>query len=142
MTLKAIIIDDSPLQQLATSKLINDNPNLKLTGIFDNPKTGLEAIKSFRPDVVFLDVEMPGMSGFEVLESLDHECQVILNSTRSEFAFKAFRYDHVKDYVTKPMKRERFEMAVERAMKHETALRKTEKLCTIPVYRERSLWAC
>lgn len=141
MTLTTIIIDDSPLQQLATSKLINDNPSLKLQGIFENPKSGLEAIKSLRPDIVFLDVEMPGMNGFEVLESLDCNCQVILNSTRPEFAFQAFRYDHVKDYVTKPMKRDRFEKAVDKVMKNEAAQHRMEKVFTVPVYHERPLQA-
>lgn len=116
MTLTAIVIDDSPLQQLATCKLVKENANLNLIAAFDNPKIGLEAVNRFRPDVLLLDVEMPGLSGFEILESLDHDCQVILNSTRSQFAFRAFKYEQVKDFVTKPMKKSRFEKSIDRVV--------------------------
>ncbi|MGX1929043.1 LytR/AlgR family response regulator transcription factor [Flagellimonas sp. 2504JD4-2] len=137
MTLTAIVIDDSLMQRLATSKLIKDNPNLKLRGAFNNPKIGLQAVNLFKPDVVFLDVEMPGLNGFEVLASLKCDCQVILNSTRSQFAFNAFLYDRVKDFVTKPMKKDRFERTVERVLKNRSAKQRTEKLNAVPVYTER-----
>ena len=136
MTLTAIVIDDSPVQRLTTSKLVENNPNLELRGTFDNPKIGLQAVNRFRPDVVFLDVEMPGLNGFEVIESLEYDCQVILNSTRSQFALNAFQYDHVKDYVTKPMKKDRFEKSVERVLKNQSAKQKTEKQHSVPVYHE------
>ncbi|TAI48098.1 LytR/AlgR family response regulator transcription factor [Flagellimonas allohymeniacidonis] len=137
MTLTAIVIDDSPMQRLATGKLVKNNPNLKLRGTFDNPKIGLQAVNLLRPDVVFLDVEMPGLNGFEVLESLEYDCQVILNSTRSQFALNAFQYNHVKDYVTKPMKKDRFEKSVDRLIKNQCAKQKTEKFNSVPVYKER-----
>ncbi|WP_422859704.1 LytR/AlgR family response regulator transcription factor [Flagellimonas sp. S174] len=137
MTLTAIVIDDSPLQQFATCKLINNNPNLKLTASFNDPKVGLEAVNRFRPDVVFLDVEMPGLNGFEFLENLNHDCQVILNSTRSQFALTAFQYNQVKDYLTKPMARPRFEKSIERVVKNKCAKQKIEKPHTVPVYHER-----
>ncbi len=137
MILTAIVIDDSPMQRLTTTKMVENNSNLKLLGNFDNPKVGLQAANLFRPDVVFLDVEMPGLNGFEVLESLEYDCQVILNSTRSQFALNAFQYDYVKDYVTKPMKKDRFEKSVERVMKNQIAKQKIAKQLTVPVYHER-----
>ncbi len=137
MILTAIVIDDSPMQRLTTTKLVESNPNLKLLGNFDKPEVGLQTANLFRPDVVFLDVEMPGLNGFEVLESLEYDCQVILNSTRSQFALNAFQYDYVKDYVTKPMKKDRFKKSVERVVKNQIAKQKTAKQPTVPVYHER-----
>ncbi len=137
MILSAIVIDDSALQRMTTCKLVKDNPNLHLMESFNDPQAGLEAANRLRPDVVFLDVEMPGLDGFVVIESLEYDCQVILNSTRSQFALHAFQYDHVKDYVTKPMKKDRFEKAIEKVVKNEDAQRKAEKLFTVPVYTER-----
>lgn len=117
MTLTAIVIDDSTLQQMTTCKYVNDNPNLELIACFNNPKMGLEAVNDLRPDVLFLDVEMPGLDGFEVMDSLKHQCQVILNSTKSEFALKAFSYNAVKDYLTKPMNRPSFEKSVQKILR-------------------------
>lgn len=142
MTLTAIVIDDSSLQKIATSKLIKDNPNLTLIGSFSNPLIGLEAVNHLRPDVLFLDVEMPLLNGFQVLESIQHDCQVIMNSTREEFALQAFEYNHVKDYLTKPMKKQRFEKSVERAMKNQGATRPALTQYPIPVYNERLNEAC
>ncbi len=118
MTLTTMVIDDSSLQQLATCKLIKDNPNLKLIQTFKDPKAGLEAVNHLRPDILFLDVEMPNLDGFGVLEGLKHDCHVILNSTKSQFALKAFQYNQVKDYMTKPMNKPRFEKSIERVLKN------------------------
>jgi len=118
MTLTTIVIDDSTLQRVATGRLIENHPNLRLMGTFDDPKKGLEAVNKFQPDVLFLDIEMPGLGGFEVLELLECDCQVILNSTRSQFALHAFQYDQVKDFLVKPMNKPRFEKSVDKAIKN------------------------
>ncbi len=120
MTLTAIVIDDSTLQRVATGRLIENHPNLRLMGTYSDPKKGLEAVNKFQPDVLFLDIEMPGLGGFEVLELLECDCQVILNSTRSQFALHAFQYDQVKDFLVKPMNKPRFEKSVEKAIKNVT----------------------
>ncbi len=137
MILTAIVIDDSPLQRMMTNKLVKENPNLQFIESFNDPETGLEAIHRIQPDVVFLDVEMPKLNGFEFLENLNHDCQVILNSTRSQFALTAFQYDQVKDFMTKPMNQDRFEKSVERMVKKEHANQKKVSLYSVPVYQER-----
>ena len=83
-------------------------------------KVVLKAVNKFQPDVLFLDIEMSGLGGFEVLELLECDCQVILNSTRSQFALHAFQYDQVKDFLVKPMNKPRFEKSVEKAIKNMT----------------------
>ncbi len=137
MTLTVIIIDDSPLMRMTTARLVNDNPNLKLIGCFSDPDAGLEAVNSLQPDVLFLDVEMPVLNGFNVIEQLSCDCQVILNSTRPEFALMAFQYFEVKDYLSKPMKRSRFELAIDRAIKNQGLKNKERNIASVPVYTER-----
>lgn len=126
MKLTTIVIDDSALQQLATCKLVNSNPNLKLLASYRDPIIGIEAVKRFRPDVLFLDVEMNELNGFEVLEHIEDDCQVILNSTQSQFALRAFQYSQVKDYLTKPMARPRFEKSIDRVMTNQLRMNKEE----------------
>lgn len=82
MQLSTLIIDDSKMQELLTLKMINENPNLSYIGSYSNPKEGLQAANRLKPDVIILDVEMPEMDGFAVLENLEHDCQVIMYSTR------------------------------------------------------------
>ena len=137
MTLTVIIIDDSPLMRMTTSRLVNDNPNLKLIGCFSDPSEGLEAVNRLQPDVLFLDVEMPVLNGFNVIEQLNCDCQVILNSTRQEFALMAFQYFEVKDYLSKPMKKSRFELSIDRAVKNQWLKNKERSIASVPVYTER-----
>ena len=137
MKLTTIVIDDSSLQQMATCKFIKDNPHLELIGAYHDPEIGLEAVNDFQPDVLFLDVEMPGIDGFEVIEQLNCDCQVILNSTLDKFALSAFQYDEVKDYLTKPMRKPRFERAIDKAVKNHTSKNAEQGIVDVPVYTER-----
>ncbi len=121
------------MQELLTLKMVNENANLSCVGTYNNPKEGLQAANTLRPDIIILDVEMPELDGFGVLESLNHDCQVILYSTRSEFAFSAFQYNQVKDYLTKPMKKPRFEKAVVKVLQHK--LRNQKKELNLGTYR-------
>ncbi len=137
MKLTTIVIDDSSLQQMATCRFIKDHPHLELIGAYHDPEIGLEAVNDFQPDVLFLDVEMPGINGFEVIEQLDCNCQVILNSTLSDFALSAFQYDEVKDYLMKPMNRSRFKKAIDKAVKNHASSNAELGIANIPVYTER-----
>ena len=137
MKLTTLIIDDSKMQELLTLKMVNEHPNLSCIGSYNNPIEGLSAANALRPDIIILDVEMPELDGFTVLENLKHDCQVILYSTRSEFALSAFKYDHVKDYMTKPMKRPRFEKSIEKVMKNQLLNSKKELNLGTYFYSER-----
>ncbi|MEM6894430.1 MAG: response regulator [Bacteroidota bacterium] len=116
--LTTIIIDDSTLQRLATTRFVGDHPELNLIGTYSDARVGLEAANSLKPDLLILDVEMPELGGFDVLSKLTHDCQVILYSTRSQFALEAFQYTQVKDFLMKPMYKPRFEKSIERILKN------------------------
>lgn len=123
MKLKTLIIDDSPMQALITSNLVKSHPNLEFLGVCFNPKEGLERIRELKPDLLFLDIEMPQMNGFELLDQLDVPCQVVLNSTRPQFAMDAALYKF-SDFLLKPMNMDLFNQVIEERI--------AEKVQTIP----------
>lgn len=113
--LRSIIVDDSAVQRLAVSKLISNHPDLELIIQY---KDGFEAQKKVNSkdiDLIFLDVEMPILDGFEFIESMENPPQVILITGKPEYAVKAFDYN-VTDYLLKPITRDRFNDAVKKAL--------------------------
>ncbi len=113
--LRSIIVDDSAVQRMAVSKLISNHPNLELIIQY---KDGFEAQKKVNSndiDLIFLDVEMPIIDGFEFIESMENPPQVILITGKPEYALKAFDYD-VTDYLLKPITKDRFNDAITKAM--------------------------
>ncbi|MEM6380046.1 MAG: LytTR family DNA-binding domain-containing protein, partial [Bacteroidota bacterium] len=73
------------------------------------------AINKFKPDLVFLDIQMPGLTGFEVLQRLDEMPQIIFSTAYDQYAFKAFEV-HAVDYLLKPFKQERFDEAIDKML--------------------------
>lgn len=115
MKLNCILVDDSSVQRLAVSKLIGNNPSLHLVGEYNNAIEAKNALKSHEVDLIFLDIEMPVVNGFDLLESLDDNApQIILITGKVEYALKAFDYN-VTDYLHKPITKDRFDAAVKRA---------------------------
>ncbi len=102
MKLNVIVIDDSPIQLLIASKLIQKNECLTLLGSYTNPTLGLAAVNSMDVDIVLLDVEMPKMDGFSFKKGINKEVPVIMNSTRSSFKSEALR-SGVMDFLCKPL---------------------------------------
>ena len=126
MKLRSIIVDDSTMQRIAIAKLVNNHPNLAMVAEFSNAIEAKKAIKSNDIDLIFLDVEMPIINGFDLLESLDNPPQVILITGNPNYALKAFDYD-VTDYLHKPITLTRFEASVKRAVaKYEQMNKVTE----------------
>lgn len=115
MSLNCIIVDDSAIQRIAISKLVNGHQSLNLLAEYSNAMDAKNALKNQKTDLIFLDIEMPIISGFDLLESLKEPPQIILITGKAEYALKAFEYD-VTDYLQKPVKRERFELAVKKAI--------------------------
>lgn len=115
MTMNCIIVDDSTLQRMAVAKLIKNHPLLTLVAEYSNAIEAKNGLKSENVDLIFLDVEMPIVSGFDLLESLNEPPQVILVTGKAEYALKAFDYD-VTDYLQKPITIDRFEASVKRAI--------------------------
>lgn len=115
MKMNCIIVDDSTLQRMSVSKLIKNHPSLTLVAEYSNAIEAKNGLKNENVDLIFLDVEMPIVSGFDLLESLNEPPQVILVTGKAEYALKAFDYD-VTDYLHKPITTERFEASVKRAL--------------------------
>lgn len=115
MKMNCIIVDDSTLQRMSVSKLIKNHPSLTLVAEYSNAIEAKNGLKNENVDLIFLDVEMPIVSGFDLLESLTEPPQVILVTGKAEYALKAFDYD-VTDYLHKPITTERFEASVKRAL--------------------------
>ncbi|MFH6604384.1 LytR/AlgR family response regulator transcription factor [Maribacter algicola] len=115
MTLKTIVVDDSSVQREAVVKQVNDHPNLQLIGEFHNGINARKIVMENDTDLIFLDVEMPVLDGFQLLESLDHLPQIIIITGNPKHALQAFDYN-VTDYLLKPINKDRFNEAIKRAV--------------------------
>ncbi len=113
--LKCAVVDDSSLQRLSIVKLIMDHPNLKVVAQYNNAIETKNGLLDTEVDLIFLDIEMPILSGFELLDDLPNKPQIIFVTGKTKYAFKAFDYDAV-DYIQKPVNRERFNNAVAKAI--------------------------
>ncbi|MCJ7756775.1 MAG: LytTR family DNA-binding domain-containing protein [Gillisia sp.] len=114
--LKCAVVDDSSLQRLSIVKLIKDHPNLKLVAEYNNAIETKNGLLDTDVDLIFLDIEMPILSGFDLLDNLANKPQIIFVTGKTKYAFKAFDYDAV-DYIHKPVNKERFSNAVAKAIK-------------------------
>ena len=116
MILNCVIVDDSTIQRLSIVKLIENHPSLNLIAEFNSALECKDGLKKHQVDLIFLDIEMPNLSGFELLDILNNKPQIIFVTGKTEYAFKAFNYD-ATDYLHKPITRERFNAAIEKALK-------------------------
>ncbi|MDC6352069.1 LytTR family DNA-binding domain-containing protein [Zeaxanthinibacter sp. PT1] len=115
MQLSCILVDDSITHREAISKLLNRQPALHLIQTFGSPKEARSYLKKNEVDLVFLDIEMPGMSGFQLLDRLKNPPMVIIISAHGKHALKAFDYE-VIDFLQKPVLPERLSVSVQRAL--------------------------
>ena len=115
MKLNCVVIDDSTLQRIVITKLVNNHPNLKLVGDFSNPLEAKNCFTVNSIDLVLLDIEMPVINGFDFIDSLKVKPQIIFITAKSEHALKAFDYD-ATDYLLKPVLQDRFYSAIKRAL--------------------------
>jgi two-component system LytT family response regulator len=115
MKLNCVVIEDSSLQRIVITKLVNNHPNLKLIGDFSNPIEAKSCITANAIDVVLLDIEMPVINGFDFIDSLKVRPQIIFVTAKAEYALKAFDYD-ATDYLQKPVSQDRFNISVKRAL--------------------------
>ena len=115
MKLRCIIVDDSTIQRTTIARLVNDHPYLTLVAEYSNAIEANNGLKNNEIDLIFLDVEMPIINGFDLLESLDDPPQVILITGNPDYALKAFEYN-ATDYLYKPISLARFDASVKRAV--------------------------
>ncbi|RVU00183.1 response regulator [Mucilaginibacter limnophilus] len=128
---RALIIDDEPLARMVVMEYLLDfKDQIELIQECGDGFEGLKAIQQHKPDLIFLDVQMPKITGFEMLELVDQPPSVIFTTAFDEYAIKAFEA-HAIDYLLKPFSKDRFNKAVEKflALSAETKPAvKTEKL--------------
>ncbi len=109
--MKTIVVEDSRLAREGLLKMLGGFPDLDIVGAADHPQPAMDLIESHKPDVLFLDIHMPGESGFDLLDKLDYKPKVIFTTAYSEYAYKSFEYNAI-DYLLKPISLERLNEAV------------------------------
>lgn len=116
MTLRTLIVDDEPLARERVRMMLGMHDDVAVIGEVGDGQQAVDAIRDQRPDLVFLDVQMPGVDGFGVLQALEGEDlpHVVFVTAYDQYALKAFEV-HALDYVLKPFNAERFGQALQRA---------------------------
>ncbi|MEE9450551.1 MAG: response regulator [Ignavibacteriaceae bacterium] len=109
--MKALIIDDERLARTELKRLLNPFKDIKVVGEAVNADDAIEKIDQLKPDLLFLDIQMPGKSGFELLGELDTVPTVIFTTAYDEYALKAFEYNAL-DYLLKPIEPKRLEETI------------------------------
>jgi two-component system, LytTR family, response regulator len=110
-----ILVDDEPLARQLLKEYLQDFPDTRIVGECRNGRQAIKAINELRPDLVFLDIRMPGMDGFEVLEHLTCVPHIIFSTAYGDYALKAFELNAI-DYLLKPYDRQRFSRAVHKVI--------------------------
>jgi two-component system LytT family response regulator len=111
--MRAILIDDERLARTELRKLLQEFPEIEVVDEASNAEEGLHKIEALNPDLIFLDIQMPGKTGFDLLSELDHAPQVIFTTAYDEYALKAFEVNAL-DYLLKPVEPRRLADAVEK----------------------------
>jgi two-component system LytT family response regulator len=116
MNLRTLIVDDEPLARERMRTLLEAEPDISIVGECGNGREAVEAITRESPDLVFLDVQIPELDGFQVLEALapDKAPAIVFVTAYDQYALQAFEV-HAVDYLLKPFDEDRFRRALERA---------------------------
>jgi two-component system LytT family response regulator len=109
--IRAIIIDDEPLARMIVMEYLQSHPNITVLQECNDGFEGIKAIQQYHPDLIFLDIQMPKINGFEMLEVADNPPDVIFTTAFDEYAIRAFEA-HAVDYLLKPFSKDRFDKAV------------------------------
>jgi two-component system LytT family response regulator len=123
---RALLIDDEPLARMVVREYLQDFEQIEVVQECNDGFEGLKAIQQHKPDLVFLDVQMPKINGFEMLELVDEAPAVIFTTAFDEYAIKAFEA-HAVDYLLKPFSKERFSKAIEKYLAQAVTVNKAPK---------------
>ena len=118
--IRTIIIEDEKLARDLIKDHIKDHPDFEITGEYEDGFSGLKAINEMKPDLIFLDIQMPKLTGFEMLEVLEHHPAIIFTTAYDQYALKAFEHNAV-DYLLKPYSKDRFDEALGKARERVTS---------------------
>lgn len=111
--IRSVIIDDERLARNELRKLLQDHPEIEVVGEASNVEEGIEKIESLQPELIFLDIQMPGKTGFDLLSELDRAPNVIFTTAYDEYALKAFEVNAL-DYLLKPVEPKRLSDALQK----------------------------
>lgn len=132
--MKAILIDDEPLARSIVKEYLEPYKDIEVVAECDNGFEGVKAIGQYQPDLIFLDIQMPKINGFEMLELIDDPPAVIFTTAFEEYAIKAFE-THAIDYLLKPFSKDRFDKALQKLLQQQkTAAGKTKELLDTPAH--------
>ena len=118
-TLKCIIVDDEPLAVRLLESYVEKTPDLTLLASFTDSINALNAVKEQKPDLLFLDIQMPNMDGMELAHSLPEETRVVFTTAFKEYAFESYEVNAL-DFLLKPIRYNKFIAAVDKARKLHT----------------------
>jgi two-component system, LytTR family, response regulator len=118
--MRALIVDDERLARKELMKLLEDHPGIEVVGEAMNAEEATQMVNELNPDLLFLDIQMPGKTGFQLLEELDAVPLVVFTTAYDEFALKAFEVNAL-DYLLKPIQPERLAEAVSKLADKERA---------------------
>ncbi len=118
--IKAILIDDEPLARSIVKEYLQGYPQIAIAAECNDGFEGVKAIMQYQPDLIFLDIQMPKINGFEMLELVDQPPAVIFTTAFDEYAIRAFE-THAVDYLLKPFSKERFDKAVNKWLEQKNA---------------------
>src|ERR1044071_6756550 len=115
-SIKALIVDDEPLARDRIREMLKDHPEVEVIAEARNGREAIDSVANHNPDLVFLDVQMPDLNGFDVLQNLDVEQLpvIIFVTAYDQYALRAFDV-HAVDYLTKPFSDDRFATALDHA---------------------------
>ena len=124
--MKVIIIDDEPLARSIVKEYLRNYSDIQILAECNDGFEGIKAINQYEPDLIFLDIQMPKINGFEMLELIEEPPVVIFTTAFDEYAIKAFESNAV-DYLLKPFSKERFDKAIQKYIQQQkTTSAKTE----------------
>lgn len=116
--MKALIVDDERLARKELVKLLEAHPSIEIVGEAANAEEALTMVNELNPDLLFLDIQMPGKTGFDLLEDLDSVPVVVFTTAYDEFALKGFEVNAL-DYLLKPIQPERLSETIAKIMERE-----------------------
>lgn len=113
--MRSIIIDDEEMARAIIEQLISKNKNISLVESFSNAMEAIKFLNQNEIDLIFLDIHMPGFTGFDLIQTLKNPPKVILTTSDKNFAIDAFEYECIVYYLVKPINQEFFDKAVDKA---------------------------
>ena len=125
--IKTILIDDEPLARTILKEYLKAYPDIHLVQECNDGFEGVKAIAQHQPDLIFLDIQMPKINGFEMLELIDNPPAVIFTTAFDDYAIKAFEA-HAVDYLLKPFSKDRFDKAVQKWLAQKSSSKNMQAL--------------